>query len=74
MKDNHQLQSPNLYVNVQHLCQQRRITIAELERAAGLGNGVIRKWNTASPTLRTVIAVADYLNVTLEQLIRPQKQ
>ena len=71
MKDNNQY---NLYVNVQHLCQQRGITIAELERAAGLGNGVIRKWNTASPTLRTVIAVADYLNVTLEQLIRPQKQ
>ena len=61
----------NLYTNVRLLCEERKITIAELERAAGLGNGVVRKWNSASPTLRTVIAVACYLGVTLDELLAP---
>ena len=64
--------TPCLYTNIRTICGQRRLSISELERATGLGNGVVRKWNAASPTLRTVIAVADFLNVTLDELVRPQ--
>ena len=71
MKDTANLNSFGLYTNVQRICQERKISVAELERAAGLGNGVVRKWNAASPTLRTVIAVAHYLGVTLDELITP---
>lgn len=60
-----------LYTNIRQICKARGLTIAELERAAGLGNGVIRKWDQASPTLRTVIAVADYLEVTVNDLLNP---
>ena len=69
MKDKPTLQTAGLYTNVRLMCQERNITVAELERAAGLGNGVIRKWDNASPTLRTVIAVANYLGVTLDELL-----
>ena len=58
-----------LYTNIQRLCEKKHISIAALERKAGIGNGVIRKWNVASPTLRTLIAVAACLNVTLDELI-----
>ena len=69
MKDNAILKTPSLYTNIRTICGERHITIAELERAAGLGNGVVRKWNSASPTLRTVIAVAQHLGVTLDELL-----
>ena len=59
----------NLYESVQRICAERNITISELERKAGLGNGVIRKWDRASPTLRTVFAVTDYLGITLNDLL-----
>ena len=59
----------NLYENVQKICNQRNITISEVERKAGLGNGVIRKWDHASPTLRTLFAVTEYLGVTLDDLL-----
>ena len=59
-----------LYTNIRRLCEEKHISIAALERKAGIGNGVIRKWNAASPTLRTLIAVADSLNVTLDALIK----
>ena len=69
MKDKPKLRTAGLYANVRLLCKERNITVAELERAAGLGNGVIRKWDNASPTLRTVIAVANYFGVTLDELL-----
>ena len=60
----------NLYTNVRRICQERQISIAQLEREAGLGNGVVRKWTHTSPTLRTVFAVTDYLGVTLDDLLK----
>ncbi|MBQ6207684.1 MAG: helix-turn-helix transcriptional regulator [Oscillospiraceae bacterium] len=58
-----------LLSNIHNLCQERGISIAELERESGLGNGVVRKWDKASPTLRSVAAVARYFGVTLETLV-----
>ena len=58
-----------LYSSIHKICRERNMTIAELERAAGLGNGVIRKWDQASPTLRTVIAVTECLGITVDELL-----
>ena len=58
-----------LYANVQALCREKGISIAFLERNTKLGNGVIRKWDKASPQLRTVTAVANYLGVTVDELL-----
>ena len=66
--------TPYLYTNIRAICGAKSLTIAELERSAGLGNGVVRKWDAASPTLRNVIAVADYLGVTVDELIGRAKQ
>ena len=62
-----------LYTNIRAICGEKKLTIAELERSAGLGNGVVRKWDGASPTLRTLMAVADCLGVTLDELVSPAK-
>ena len=63
-----------LYTNIHAICKARGMSIAELERATGLGNGVIRKWDQASPTVRTVMAVADYLGTTVSDLLKaPEK-
>ena len=69
MKAPKKTKTPCLYTNILNICRQRDITISELERVAGLGNGVVRKWDDASPTLRSVIAVANYLGVTLDELV-----
>ena len=64
-------ETASFYMNIIRICKLRDISIAELERKSGLGNGVVRKWNSASPTLRTAIAVADYLGVSLDELTAP---
>ena len=57
--------------NIKKLCAARGITVAELERAVNLGNGLIAKWDTCSPRLNNAQKVADYFGVTVDDLLRP---
>jgi hypothetical protein len=35
-----------------------------------MGNGVIAKWNTSSPVVANIKAVADYFGVTVDDLLK----
>lgn len=59
-----------IYENVKALCDKKHITIAELERNAGLTNGTIGKWRKAKPRIDSLQAVANYFGVTVTRLIR----
>ena len=51
-------------------CKERGITLAELERQAGLANRTIYKWNESVPSVDKVLAVANVLGVTVDELVR----
>lgn len=61
-----------IYENISRLCRVRGINICTLEREAGIGNGVVGKWRTQSPRLDTVKKVADYFNVTVDELMQEE--
>ena len=63
-----------IFTNVSKLCKQRGISIAKLERETGLGNATIRGWETSSPTVDKLKAVADYFGVTVDSLLSEQSQ
>ncbi|MBQ6986854.1 MAG: helix-turn-helix transcriptional regulator [Oscillibacter sp.] len=73
MKFTQKANTPYLYTNIRALCAAKGLSIAELERSAGLGNGVVRKWEAASPTLRSVVMVAECLGTTVDALIQPRE-
>ena len=54
---------------IKDLCKQSNISIAELERNLGFGNGSIRKWDTSSPSISNVLKVADYFDVTIQCIV-----
>lgn len=54
---------------IQKLANASGLTIAALERATGLSNGIIKKWKTQSPSCDKIIALANYLNTTTEYLL-----
>lgn len=56
--------------NIQAACKERRITIAELERNCGIGNGVIKGWEKAkgTPQLHQLVAIAEHLNVPFNRI------
>jgi transcriptional regulator with XRE-family HTH domain len=55
--------------NIRRLCKERNLTIAELEREAKLGNGVIARWGEMNPRVDKLKAVADVFGVTVDDLI-----
>lgn len=54
---------------IQKLANASGLTIAALERATGLSNGIIKKWKTQSPSCDKIITLANYLNTTTEYLL-----
>ena len=59
--------------NVKRLCKQKRTSIWALEKAIGIGNGTISKWETSSPSVDKLKRVADYFGVTVDDLLREEK-
>lgn len=59
----------NLRDRIKELANQRKVSVAELERALGFGNGSISKWNKQSPSTEKLKQVADYFNVSLDYLV-----
>lgn len=64
----------NMLERIRDLCLNRGITIAELERKADLGNGSIRRWGIAYPSVDKVDRVARVLNVSIEYLYTGENQ
>lgn len=58
---------------IKELCKRNNTSIAEIERECGFGNGSIRKWDDTSPTVARVKAVADFLNVSVIEIIGNEK-
>lgn len=59
-----------VYENIESLCQRKGLTICALEKKAGLSNGTVGKWRTASPRLKNLERVAKVLGVSVNRLLR----
>ena len=58
-----------IFENVKKICDRKGITISQLEKEAGLGNGTIGGWKTSSPRVDSLQAVARVLKVKIEKLM-----
>ena len=56
--------------NIRKLCQKNNTSIWALERATGIGNGVIARWEHSSPGVMKLKLVADYFGVTVDDLLK----
>lgn len=63
-----------LLKNIRKLCKERQTTVTQMEREIGLSNGTISKWATSSPTVNNLKAVADYLGVSMDELLAEDKE
>ena len=54
---------------VKYAASQRGYTIAALEQKLGFGNHTIYKWNKNSPSVEKVLAVANFLDISLTWLV-----
>ena len=61
-----------LYTKIEAICAERGISIARLEREAGLGNATVRGWTKSTPNVETLQKVAKYLGLTLDELTKEE--
>lgn len=62
-----------IFNNIETLCKERKISISALEAACGLGNATIRGWKCSSPRVESLKRVADYFNVSIDELMREEE-
>lgn len=58
-----------IYDNVKKLADEREMSIAEVERTAGIANGTIRKWRYGKPKLESVLKVAKALETEITVIV-----
>ena len=51
------------------LCKEHGINFSRLEKECGIGNGVIARWKSSSPSVANLKAVADFFGVTVDELL-----
>lgn len=54
---------------IKALCEEKQITITELERLVGIGRSTIRNWDKSYPTTDKLQKVADYFRVSIDYLL-----
>ena len=55
--------------NIKQLAESKGVTIPELGTKLGIGKSAVYKWDESSPKTETLQKVADYFNVSIDQLI-----
>lgn len=63
-----------VYLKIKELINNtQKLSVSRLEKELGFGSGTIRRWQTNDPGLEKVIKVADYFNVSINELIPDNK-
>ena len=55
--------------HIKALAKERKLTVAEIERMAGLSPRTVYKWDENIPSVDKVKRVADVLSVTIDELL-----
>ena len=59
-----------VYQNIQAKCKESETTVSRLESELGFPRGSICKWDRNIPSIAKVKAVADRLEVTIDELLK----
>ena len=58
--------------NIKERCKERRISLNEVERLAGIGKNTIYRWDKNRPSIDRVLKVAAVLGVTAAELLKEE--
>ena len=60
----------SLIEDIKILCKKHNTSIPRLEKELGFSNGSVYKWDVNRPTVDKVQKVAEYLDTTVDSLVR----
>lgn len=59
-----------IYDRVKALAKKRNVSIRKIEIDCGFSQGSVCKWNDISPSAEKVKKVADYLNTSVDEILK----
>ena len=59
-----------IYQNIKSIADSQKISIRKIEQDTGITLGSIYHWNDVKPSVDKVVKVANYLGVTVEELLK----
>ena len=59
---------------IQNLCKKNSISVSELEKTLGFGNGYISKLGQSTPNTSKIKLIADYFNVSIDYIITGEEK
>lgn len=62
-----------LYDNVKKMCEERNVSVSQLERDLNFPRSSICKWNENEPSVMKVRKVAEYFGVPIEYFLEDTK-
>lgn len=68
------MQREELVKNIKKICAGKRVSIRDMELELGFSPGLISRWTRMSPSLEKAIKVAEYLGVSLNELVSGQTE
>ncbi len=57
-----------LYTKIKAIAKEKKIPVCKIEKDCGLIQGSIGHWDEVKPSYDKVLAVAKYLDITVEEL------
>ena len=58
-----------IYDKIKEICKEKGVSVAAVERKAGLSSGEISKWNNSTPSVENLNSVAKILKVKIDKLL-----
>lgn len=58
-----------LVETIRNLCKVNNISISQLEKDLNFGIGLISRWAKSDPSLSKIVDIADYFNLSLDEVI-----
>lgn len=58
-----------LYEQIKDIANQKKVSIARLERDLDLSNGSVSKWSINTPSIDKIEKVANYFNISIDYLL-----
>lgn len=55
--------------NIKELCKINGITVSQLEQTLGISRNSIYQWSKGNPSIDKIIKIADYFNISIDNLL-----
>lgn len=63
------MEQEKLVSNIKRICGEKGISISTMEKDLLFSQGLISRWSRMNPSITKIISVADYLGVSLDELV-----